>query len=154
MIYTVSDFVCVQHDWSRGLLRHRWNGVERYAGLSLFQSVHESLLELALEYHATCWLVELSAAPLAVEDQLWLEQTWIPTLTTTEVRRVAVVADDPYNLMVLEGLLPVGRNGLQRMLQFFADPTTALEWLTGSAGAAEELQQEWETNVEPGMLLP
>lgn len=151
MIYTVSDFVCVQHDWDRGLLRHRWNGVERFAGLSLFQSVHESLLELAQEYHATNWLIELSAAPLAVEDQLWLEETFIPTLAQTEVRRVAVVADDPYNLMVLEGLLPVGHT-LQRMLQFFADPVTALEWLTGSDTVAAALQQEWETDVEPGLL--
>ncbi|OON70720.1 hypothetical protein [Hymenobacter sp. CRA2] len=154
MIYTVSDFVCVQYDWDRGLLRHRWNGVERFAGLSLFQSVHESLLDLALEHCATSWLVELSAAPLTVEDQLWLEQTWIPSLTRSAVRRLAVVADDAYNLMALEGLLPVGQAGLQRMLQFFADPTTALEWLTGSDAAAGELQHEWEVNVEPGMLTP
>ena len=151
MIYTVSDFVCVQHDWDRGLLRHRWNGVERFAGLSLFQSVHESLLELAQQYRATNWLIELSAAPLAVEDQLWLEQTFIPALAQTDVRRIAVVADDPYNLMVLEGLLPVGHS-LQRMLQFFADPFTALEWLTGSAEIAAVLQAEWEADVEPGLL--
>ncbi|GAB2947184.1 hypothetical protein GCM10027048_10270 [Hymenobacter coalescens] len=152
MIYTVSDFVCVQHDWNRGLLRHRWNGVERFAGLSLFQSVHESLLDLAVQHRATSWLVELSAAPLNVEDQLWLEKSWIPSLAGTDVRRLAVVADDAYNLMVLEGLLPVGHHSLQRMLQFFADPTTALEWLTGSGAAAEELQQEWEENVEPGAI--
>ncbi|RTQ53650.1 hypothetical protein EJV47_02630 [Hymenobacter gummosus] len=151
MIYTVSDFVCVQHDWDRGLLRHRWNGVERFAGLSLFQSVHESLLELAQQYRATNWLIELSAAPLAVEDQLWLEETFIPTLAQTDVRRIAVVADDPYNLMVLEGLLPVG-HALQRMLQFFADPVPALEWLTGSDAVAAVLQHEWETDVEPGLL--
>ena len=151
MIYTVSDFVCVQHDWDRGLLRHRWNGVERFAGLSLFQSVHESLLELAQQYHATGWLIELSAAPLAVEDQLWLEETYIPALAQTQVRRLAVVADDPYNLMVLEGLLPVGHT-LQRILQFFADPVTALEWLTDSDAVAATLQQEWEADVEPGLL--
>jgi hypothetical protein len=154
MIYTVSDFVCIQHDWNRGLLRHRWNGVERFAGLSLFQSVHESLLDMAMTHHATSWLVELSAAPLTVEDQQWLEETWIPSLSGTDVRRLAVVADDAYNLMVLEGLLPVDKPGLQRMLQFFAEPTTALSWLTGSDDVAEELQQEWQENVEPGMMSP
>ncbi|KAA9331435.1 hypothetical protein F0P96_14420 [Hymenobacter busanensis] len=149
MMYTVSDFVCVQHDWNIGLLRHRWNGVERFAGLSLFQSVHESLLDIARKEQACCWLIELGAAPLAVEDQLWLENKWLPELAQTAVRRLAIVADDAYNLMVLEDLLGQQHPGTQRHVQLFADSTTALEWLTQSSGHARAMQQEWECGTQP-----
>jgi hypothetical protein len=150
MMYTVSDFVCIQHDWNLGLLRHRWNGVERYAGLSLFQSVHESLLDMAAEHRVNSWLIELTAAPLTVEDQLWLESTWMPALSDTPVRRLAVVADDAYNLMVLEDLMPLREAPTQRSVQFFTDSLTALEWLTGSDQTAVRLQQEWTEDVQAG----
>ncbi|AYA38174.1 hypothetical protein D3Y59_14675 [Hymenobacter oligotrophus] len=153
MMYTVSDFVCVQHDWSIGLLRHRWNGVERFAGLSLFQSVHESLLDLAVNHEASSWLIELSAAPLNVEDQMWIEGTWLPALADTKVRRIAIVADDAYNLMVVEELLPISKRLVGRSVQFFADSHTALEWLTGSAAAANDLQQEWDEALETNPSL-
>ncbi|GAA4378626.1 hypothetical protein [Hymenobacter koreensis] len=149
MMYTVSDFVCVQHDWNIGLLRHRWNGVERFAGLSLFQSVHESLLDIARQEHACCWLIELGAAPLAVEDQLWLENEWLPALAKTDVRRLAIVADDAYNLMVLEDLLNMQHPGTQRHVQLFADATTGLEWLTQSSEQAQNMQREWEGSTPP-----
>ncbi|WP_400192543.1 hypothetical protein [Hymenobacter sp. B81] len=149
MMYTVSDFVCVQHDWTIGLLRHRWNGVERFAGLSLFQSVHESLLDMARRQQASSWLIELGAAPLAVEDQLWLENTWLPELARTAVRRLAIVADDAYNLMVLEELLTAQHPGTQRHVQLFSDAPTALEWLTQSSDRALDLQREWECGTHP-----
>jgi hypothetical protein len=147
MMYTVSDFVCVQHDWTIGLLRHRWNGVEHFAGLHLFQSVHESLLEMARHERASNWLIELGAAPIAVEDQLWLEHTWLPELTQTQVRQLAVVADDAYNLMVLEELLDHQEPDFHHRVQIFADAETALEWLTYPAEIVQMIQAEWECGV-------
>lgn len=84
---------------------------------------------------------------LNIKEQIWVGVHWFPRVTSQVVRQVAVVVPSvaTYNLMVVESILGLGSHLTRFEVQFFADPATALDWLTASPIHMLALTAEWQS---------
>ncbi|UYZ61932.1 hypothetical protein [Hymenobacter weizhouensis] len=94
----------------------------------------------------TGWLADIAHLPLvSIDEQAWLSDVWLPQFAGLAVRTVALILPlGLHNQLVLESVLADSRRYPCAEIQFFSDIPAALDWLTGSALLAEQLERQWE----------
>jgi hypothetical protein len=124
-------------------MRWEWRGP---MSLSYFQVAFSKMLVFALQHTPNRWLVDLSTVPpLGLDEQEWLSEIWLPCAQNLPLRHLAVVLPGSlHNQLVLESVIQEGQQYFNANMQFFADTTTGLDWLTGSAQLILDLEQEWQ----------
>ena len=93
-------------------------------------------------------LIDLCGLPnISLEKQLWIATSWLPRVSVASVRHVAFVMPKTglYNQMVIESLHRAARHFIRYEVQFFSEPTSALDWLLSFQHPAAQaaLELEW-----------
>ena len=156
MILDQIDCLRVQHDQSLQLLRCQWCGG---AQLHSFAQAMLYMANLVRVHGVTRVLIDVNGLPdLSMKEQLWVGAEWLPQVEAQSVQQVAFVLPltHTYNQMVVESILEVDCRLLQFDVQFFAETSTALDWLTASSTAHMlALAAEWEASCKgTPTLLP
>lgn len=145
MILAQIDCLRVQYDESLCLLRYQWYGGNP---LHSFAQVMNYLADLIQTHQIKRVLVDMNGLPdLSMKEQIWVGVNWFPRVAAQSVQQVAVVVPPAatYNQMVVESLLGLGHHIARFDVQFFADPRSALDWLTNSPIHMLALMAEWQS---------
>ncbi|QIL76743.1 MULTISPECIES: hypothetical protein [Hymenobacter] len=145
MILAQIDCLRVQYDESLCLLRYQWCGG---SSLHSFAQAMNYLAELVQTHQIKRVLVDMNGLPeLSMKEQIWVGVSWFPRVAAQSVQHVAVVVPPAatYNQMVVESLLGFSRQITRFDVQFFADPGSALDWLTNSPIHMLALLAEWQS---------
>lgn len=137
------DSLCLQFYPKLRLMRWEWHGP---MSLARFQVAFSKMLVFASQHMPNRWLIDLAhMPPLGIDEQEWLSDMWLPCAQNLSLRHLAVVLPgNLHNQLVIENVLQDGRQYFNANMQFFADTTTGLDWLTGSAKLMLDLEQEWQ----------
>lgn len=150
MILSHIPALIVQADASLRLLRVRWSGGR---GPQPYREALAGLVELAREHGTTRLLLELEDFPdIPVFDQLWLSTTLWQRAAHLQVQQVVIIlsARRVYNRHVVESLLTQPHTHIRADIQFFAQPDSALDWLTNHSARIPDLLAEWQQTLRPG----
>ena len=137
------DSLCLQFYPKLRLMRWEWRGP---MSLGRFQVAFSKMLVFASQHTPNRWLIDLAhMPPLGLDEQEWLSEMWLPCAQKLPLRHLAVVLPGSlHNQLVIENVLQDGQQYFNANMQFFADVTTGLDWLTGSAQLMLHLEQEWQ----------
>lgn len=137
------DSLCLQFYPKLRLMRWEWRGP---MSLGRFQLAFSRMLVFASQHTPNRWLIDLATMPpLGIDEQEWLSEMWLPCAQNLSLRHLAVVLPNSlHNQLVIENVIQDGRQYFNANMQFFADSTTGLDWLTGSAQLMLDLEREWQ----------
>jgi hypothetical protein len=144
MILAQIDSLRVQYDESLCLLRYQWRGGSQ---VHSFAQAMTYLADLMQTHQIMRVLVDLDGlSVLSVRELQRMNVSWFPREVVQAIRQVAVVlpTSAAYNQAVVENILTLGSHLTRFNVQFFADPGTALEWLTTSPVHMLALTAEWQ----------
>lgn len=144
MILAQIDSLRVQYDESLYLLRYQWRGGSQ---VHSFAQAMTYLADLMQTHQIMRVLVDLDGlSVLSVRELQRMNVSWFPREVVQAIRQVAVVlpTSAAYNQAVVENILTLGSHLTRFNVQFFADPGTALEWLTTSPVHMLALTAEWQ----------
>jgi hypothetical protein len=144
MILAQIDCLRVQYDESLCLLRYQWRGGNQ---VHSFAQAMTYLADLMQTHQIMRVLVDLDGlSVLSVRELQRMNVSWFPREVVQAIRQVAVVlpTSAAYNQAVVENILTLGSHLTRFNVQFFADPSTALEWLTTSPMHMLALTAEWQ----------
>lgn len=145
MILDQIDCLRVQYDESLGLLRYQWRDGR---SMHSFTQAMNYLAELVQTHQIKRVLVDMNELPdLGMKEQIWVGMSWFPRIAVHSVQQVAVVVPPvaTYNQMVVESILRLSHHITRFDAQFFADPGSALDWLTNSPMHMLALMAEWQS---------
>ena len=133
----------IHHDKGLRLLRWQWRGLTLHGQ---FQQAFSYLLQASEQLRVRRWLMDTTTLPqIGIDEQAWLSEEWLPQFARLPISEVAIILPDSlYNQLVIETVLADGQQYECGEIQFFANATEALDWLTNSSGRGPELELEWQ----------
>ena len=139
----------IQYDADLSLFRTAW---VPGAPNTHYRAVSERLLDVAEQYPARHYLVDMSDVPdISVYDQLWLGRHWVPRGLRLPIARI-VYCNQPariHNQLAIESLLYLSQPFIKFDVQFFSEADAALDWLSDSSPRLPALLAEWEQHFGP-----
>ena len=143
MILTAIKEFCIQYDEQLAVLRVEWNGQRTHR----FRQALKQLQSLTKELRVHRVLLELNSLPdISVYNQLWLSAHFMPSVLRLPLEQVVIILASKhiYNQQVVEELLMAAHPQIRFDVQFFAQPDSALYWLTSESPRLPVLLAEWD----------
>jgi hypothetical protein len=109
------------------------------------------LLLLLQELIVSHLLLDMNSVPdLALADQLWLGDHWMPALVTLPLQRLVLIIDSSqiHNQLAIDMLHDFVQPSIRFESQYFADMESALDWTTNSSPRLLALNTEWASRCE------
>lgn len=150
MLLPISDSLLVQADADLRLLRFQWAATSS-------QPVRPALvrfLELVVAHQPRHLVVDFTGLPpIGFADEIWLARRLMPVIVAQSLELVALVFPARirlHNQLAIEALLWASRRTVRFQFQIFDDTSAAIDWLTSSPAAVQQLQAEWAQAAPAG----
>jgi hypothetical protein len=142
LIRSIPDF-CLQYDAMLGLLRLEWVSG---AGTGTLQASAMELLVLARQLAIRSLLLDMNTVPdIPVADELWLGTHWMPGIVQLPLAHLILVisTNQIHNQLVVDALHDLVQPSILFESHYFADATSAIQWLAEGTDRLPALLAEW-----------
>lgn len=148
MIFRSIPNFCLQHVPDLGILRLEW--VTR-SDARLLRTSAGQLLALLAELQVRCLLLDMNSIPnLALADQLWLGDHWMPGLLALGLEQLVLAIDSAqlHNQLAIDALYALVQADIRFESHYFSNSASAFDWLADGAPQRPALEAEWAARQE------
>jgi len=142
IIRSIPNF-CLQHLPELGILRLEW--VVHSDSRQLRASAGQLLVLLAV-LEIRHLLLDMNSIPnLALADQLWLGDHWLPGLLALNLEQLVLAIDSTqmHNQLAIDALYELVQSAIRFAPHYFADAASAFDWLADGAPSRATFEAEW-----------